>query len=576
MVGNRKILICYLLPLLLTVSTACQGPGATPGGNSSALSRLTISKSAGPRTFNRLMSSDEQTNSITDCLMGRLIRINRQTQKPEAELAERWEMSPDGASLTCDLRKGVLFSDGRPFSADDVIFTMQVLRDPAIGSPSSDILDIDGEPVKVEKIDTHRVRFNFPAPYAGAERLLDGIPILPKHVLERPYQDGKFSESWTLASKPESIVGLGPFKLREYVPGQRVVLSKNRFFWKTDQLGRKLPLLDEIVISIDPDRNTQLLKFIQGETDLLSPVSADDIASLSELEKTGKVDLHDLGPSMIREVLWFNLNDGKQAQSGRPLVAPAKLAWFRDRRFRKAISYAIDREAIASIVFAGKATAQSGFLSQGDKLWNNSEADRYSKNQALSRKLLADAGFRYANGDRLVDPAGRAVTFTLVTNAGNALRQKMSALIQADLDSIGIKVTLAAIESRALLSTINDSFNYEACLLAIVSGDTDPSSHLNVLSSAGFSHWWNPRQKNPATEWEARIDDLMSKQSTALATAERKRLFDEVQMIMSDEQPFIFIASRHLIVAAKKEIGNLKPSLLPDFVLWNCEELYRK
>jgi len=118
--------------------------------------------------------------------------------------------------------------------------------------------------------------------------------------------------------------------------------------------------------------------------------------------------------------------------------------------------------------------------------------------------------------------------------------------------------------------------NYEACLLAIVSGDADPTSHINILSSGGMTHWWRPRQTQPGAAWEARIDDLMKKQMRALDPTERKKLFDEVQAIMADEQPFIFLASRHLIVAARTDVGNLKPALLPDFVLWNCEELYRK
>lgn len=152
----------------------------------------------------------------------------------------------------------------------------------------------------------------------------------------------------------------------------------------------------------------------------------------------------------------------------------------------------------------------------------------------------------------------------------------MSAMIQADLAQLGIKVNSATMESRALLATINDTLNYEACLLAVVSGDADPTSHANILSSAGLGHWWHPRQKKPATAWEARIDELIKQQASAIDPHERKKLFDEVQVILAEQQPFIFLASRHLIVAAKTEIGNLKPALLPDFMLWNCEELIRR
>jgi peptide/nickel transport system substrate-binding protein len=168
------------------------------------------------------------------------------------------------------------------------------------------------------------------------------------------------------------------------------------------------------------------------------------------------------------------------------------------------------------------------------------------------------------------------VTFTLMTNAGNALRQKISALLQADLAKIGIKVNLAFLESKALLARINESFNYEACLLAVASGDVDPNTHLNFLFSHGANHWWHPKQAQPATVWEARLDNLLKQQAVALNPAARKRLFDEAQMIMAEQQPFIMLAARHLLVAAKTDIGNLKPALLNDFVLWNSEELYRR
>jgi len=569
--ARRNVFIYCGLAALALANVSCRK--SEEGRRTSPINRLVISKSAGPRTFNRLLSADEQTNSIGDCLMGRLIHINRQTQQPEAELASSWQVSSDGKTLTCELRRGVKFSDGAPFTSDDVVFTFQVLNDPAVASPAS--FDFDGQPMKVEQLDSHKIRFVFPAPYAAAERLFDGVPILPKHILEPAYREGKFAQAWTLSTPPEQIVGLGPFKLKEQVAGQRVSLARNEHYWKTDSAGRRLPYLDELVFNIDPDRGTQLLKFQQGETDLLSPVNADDVAALTPMEHQGKIKITDLGAGLIREIFWFNLNGGKQ-KNGKPFVDPVKLDWFKDPRFRQAVSYAIDRDAIAKLVFAGKASPQYGFLSSGDKLWLNPDVKKYPYDLERAKSLLAEAGFRSQNGNELLDSQGRPVNFTLMTNAGNAIRQKMSALIQADLARLGIKVNLATLESRALLSVINESLNYEACLLAIVSGDADPTSHVNILSSGGVTHWWRPRQTRPGADWEARIDDLMKRQMRALDPAERKKLFDEVQAIMADEQPFIFLASRHLIVAAKTDVGNLKPALLPDFVLWNCEELYRK
>ena len=564
---TRSLLPLAVLALTADAVSSSQGREGGPrtGG------RLVVSKSAGPRTFNRLLSFDDQTTAITNCMMGSLIRINRQTQQPEAELAESWKTSPDGRTITFRLRPNIKYSDGATLSADDVLFTFQVINDPSVRTAASDQFNFEGRRVEIRKIDLFTVSVTFPIAYASAIRLFDGLPILPRHKLEPVYREGRFEQAWSLSARPDEIVGIGPFKLKAYLPGQRVVLSRNEHYWKTDAAGRRLPYLDEIVFTIDPDRNTQRLRFQQGETDLFSPLASDDLDALAPLERQGKIRLFNLGPSLIREMLWFNLAAGK------PGVDPVKLAWFEDANFRRAISHAIDRQAIVRLAFNEKASPQWGFLSAGDKLWQNPAVATYPHDIPRAFALLSASGFRYDESARtLRDAQGRPVAFTLLTNAGNLLRQKMASLIQEDLARIGIKVTLAFLESRALLSRIDEGANYEACLLAIVSGDADPTSHTNILMSTGPNHWWRARQSRPATAWEARIDQLMNRQMRTPATAARKKLFNEVQAIMAEQQPFIFLASRHLLVAAKSDLGNLKPALLPDFLLWNAEELYRK
>jgi len=509
-------------------------------------------------------------------MMGHLIRINRQTQQAEPELAQSWKISEDGQVLTFNLRAGVKFSDGHPFTADDVLFTFEVLSDPEVNSAVSDVFRLGGKKVTAGKINDYTVRFAFPSVYAAAERLFDAAPILPKHVLEQPYRDGKFQQAWNLSTRPGEIPALGPFKLKTYIPGQRTILTRNANYWKADPTGKKLPYLDEIVFDIDPDKNTRLLKFQKGQTDLLSPVGVEDLNSLSELENDGKIRVVSLGPSLIREIFWFNLNERINPNTQKPVVDPVKLRWFKEERFRQAISHAIDRDAIVRLVFFGRASPLWSFASPGNKAWFNADVKKYPYDLGQAKRLLLDAGFRYGAepAKSLLDPEGNPVEFTLSTNAGNVLRQKMSATIQEDLAKIGIKVHLSFLESRALLANINDSYDYEACLLALVSGDTDPTSEKNFLLSNGTSHWWYPKQSAPATPWEARIDGLMNRQAITRDLNERKRLFDEVQVTLSERLPFIFLVSRHLIVASKSRIGNFKPAHLPDFVLWNCDQLY--
>ncbi|MEP7269929.1 MAG: ABC transporter substrate-binding protein [Acidobacteriota bacterium] len=552
----------------LILDGAAQGVKGKRGG------RLVISKSRVPRSLNRLFASDDPTTSITNCMSGSLIRINRVSQQPEPDVAQSWKVSPDGKRITFTLRPGLKFSDGRPATVDDVVFSFQLINDPKVNAPASDQFNFEGQRVRVEKVDAATIAFVFPTPRAAAIRLFDGIPILPRHILESAYRAGRIEQAWSLSTPPDQIVGLGPFRLKSYVPDQRVILQRNDYYWKTSSSGERLPFLDELVFSIDRERNAQLLKFQQGETDLLSPVNAEELSSLAAIERQGRIKIHDLGPSLIREILWFNLNESKLA-SGRSAVDPVKLSWFKDIRFRQAISHAIDRQSIVKLVFAGRAAPQWGFVSVGDRLWFNSSVAKYPLDTSRSLQLLREAGFTYrADQKLLVDSQGRPVTFTLLTNV-NPLRQKVTALLQNDFAKIGIRVSLATLESGSLLSRVNESFDYESCLLAIVSGDSDPSSQSNVLLSGGAQHWWQPNQVKPATSWEARIDELMRQQMTTVNTAARKRLFDEVQRIMAEQQPFIFLVARNLMISAKTNIGNLRPAQLPDFVLWNCEELFR-
>lgn len=537
--------------------------------------RLVVAQTGGPRSFNRLLTSDQDTAAFSEAIMASLVTINRQTQRVDPMLAERWSLSKDGRVLTLHLRKDVRFSDGRPFTADDVLFTFVVILDDAIRSVAAPRLTMDGKKVRVEKMDTYRVRMTFPQTLAVADRLLDGIPILPRHVLEPYYKKGTLSTAWNLSAVPASIVGLGPFRLKQVTAGQRVVVERNPYYWRRDSKGQPLPYLDEIVFEIIPEKGTQLLKFQQGQLDVLKPLDGQEAAALRDLERKGTVKVFDVGPSLINDVLWFNQDDAKNPKSGKPWIEPYRLRWFQTPAFRQAVSYAIDREAILRVVFGRYAAPSWGPVTPGNRLWYNGSVPRYPYNPHKARSLLEGAQFRYKDA-QLYDRDGHSVTFVLSTNAGNAIRQKMSAMIQQDLAQIGIKVTLAPTDTRTFLNQIDDYHDYEAGLLSLLSGDTDPSAEMNVLLSRGSGHWWHVRQSRPATPWEERIDRLMVEQLHTLDPARRKRLFDEVQFIMAEQQPFIYLSARHLIVAAKTRLANVKPAVLNDFILWNCDELFWK
>lgn len=553
------------LSLLAGVSCARRStaPSAPARGG-----RLVVSQSSGPKTFNPLFAADTDTLAILNCIMSVLVRINRQTGEAEPELAESLTYSPDHTVLTIRLRRGVAFSDGHPLTADDVLFTFEVIYDPALRSSLRDLLDVDGKKIVVEKRDPYTVALTFPRPVAASERLLDSIHILPRHRLEADYRAGRFASLWDLSTPPDQIVGVGPFRLKEYVPGERTVLVRNPHYWKRDPSGQPLPYLDEIILLIVPDRSTRVLKFQQGELDMLSPLTPEEAAMLQPQVAANRIRIYDLGPSLISEVLWFNLNP--RARS----LRPTRLAWFQDVRFRRAVSYAINRQALIDVVFAGKAAPVWGPVPATSR-WFNPQVKTYPYDPDRAKALLAEAGFSDRNGDGILeDRQGNQVTFALMTNAGNAIRERMGLMVQEDLKKVGIGVTFAPIETKTMLERIARGTDYEAGLLAIAAGDTDPSSLRNFLLSSGANHWWNPQQSTPATDWEKRVDELLNEFLTTADQKRRKALFDEVQMILSEQVPFIYLVARDLIVAAKPTVRNLKPGLLQDPLLWNAEELY--
>jgi peptide/nickel transport system substrate-binding protein len=572
---NMKQILCGLTLLVIIPILSCRGtiessaPAGARGG------RLVTAQIAGPKTFNPLFADDSDTITVSNCMQAPLVRINRKTQQTEPELAESAQFSPDGRVFTVRLRPNLQFSDGHPLTADDVVFTFQVIYDPHIPSGVADTLKVGGDKIRVESVDDRTLHFTFPEPYAGAERLFDSVPVLPKHVLEPIYREGKFQEAWGLATPPSQLVTAGPFSLQAYEPGRRTALVRNPHYWKRDAQGNALPYLDGIDFLIVADKSTQLLKFQQGELDALRPLLAQDVQTLQPLVQRGEAVTADLGPSLIAELLWFNLNPGHQPHTDKPYVDPVELKWFSQVKFRQAIALAIDRAAIVDAVFSGKATPLPGFVSPGETQWYDPQLKPYPYDPNQAGELLNQLGLidRDGNGVR-EDDQGHPVQFRLVTNAGNAIREKMGLMIQEDLKNIGIEVHFAPVESKILLGKLSSQFDYEACLFSLNGGDTDPNAKSSFLLSSGNLHWWYPEQKTPATPWEAEIDQLMAQQAKTMNPAQRKKIFDRVQQIMTEQVPAIPLVARNLLIAARHRVGNLKPGIIHDSVLWNAEELY--
>jgi peptide/nickel transport system substrate-binding protein len=497
-----------------------------------------------PKTFNPLLVEEDSSETIRYLTGGVLIRLNRQTQTLEPGLALSWKVSQEGRRITFRLRSGLRFSDGTPFTADDVAYTIKALMDPQLHSPTGDSFRSGEGQVVAQTPASDSVEVTFPAPVAGLERLFDQVAILSAH------------------SPKKEMAVLGPFYVADYSPGSYVLLRRNPNYWKRDKQGNPLPYLDSVRLDIQRNRDIELLRFRRGEIHLINAVDAENF---DRLQKETPAVAHDAGPGLDSEQMWFN-------QVPTAALPEHKRNWFRATEFRKAVSMAINRADLCRIVFAGHAQPAFGPVSPANQFWFNSSLPVPKYDFAGALRLLAHAGFRLEGGI-LRDSSGNRVEFTVITNAGNKSREQMVAMIQQDLSQIGIKVNLVTLDFPSLIERITRTYDYEACLLGLVNTDLDPNSQMNVWLSSAENHQWNPKQSSPATVWEAELDRLMRAQSAAATDKKRKSDFDKVQQIVEEQQPFIYLVNKDAMSAVSPAVIGAAPSVLDPHAFWNVELL---
>ena len=515
-----------------------------------------------PRTFNRLSARDSSTDLVATLTQARLIRINKQTQEVEPWLADRWSADTDGRRLTLHLRPNVVFSDGHPFTSDDVLFSFEAVYDARAASALADSLQVTGKKLGVHAVDAQTVAITFPTPFAPGIRLLDFLPILPRHKLGAALKNGTFASAWGLSTPPSEIAGLGPFVLSEYVPGQRLVFARNPRYWRTLPDGGHLPKLDRVVVEIISDQNAELLRLGAGQLDVTSgEIAPEAYATVKRSADAGRVKIIDLGIGEA-DSLWFNLKPGRFGHDSRA-------AWLQRDELRRAISLAVDRRAFADTVFLGAGEPVYGPETPANKKWYWTGTPVTPHDPAGAKAMLAAVGLTDRNGDgQLEDPHGTPVRFTLVTQKGRPRLERGAAVVREELEKIGVAVDVVALDANAVFERIG-SGEYDAVYFHPSRSDPDPALTPDFWFSAGTAHLWNMAQPKPATEWEARIDDLMTRQSATLDETERKRLFDEVQRIFCEHAPVLYFAAPRVLVAMSSRVVNASPAVALAPVLWS-------
>jgi peptide/nickel transport system substrate-binding protein len=460
------------------------------------------------------------------------------------ELATAWTISNEGKNITFTLRPNIFYSDGTPFTAEDVKYTLQQLMDPALHSPTGDAFRAGDGTVVATVLSPYRITISFPRPVAGVDRLFDQVAIVSAHSPKR------------------ELAALGSYYVADYKPGSYVFLRKNPNFWKHDAAGRQLPYIESLKLEIQSNRDIELMKFMRGEIQLINSLDADYYDRLSQL---APAEVRDAGPSLDSEQMWFN-------QVPAAPVPAYKLKWFQSRNFRLAISLAINRADLCRVVHHGHASPAFGPVSPANKFWFNARLQPLRFDQQAALRLLQQDGFQLSGG-KLRDRDGYAVEFSIATNAGSRPREQMAAMIQQDLRDIGIAVNVVTLDFPSLIQRISQDFNYEAALLGLVNVELDPNSQMNVWLSSSEEHQWNPRQKTPATPWEAEIDRLMKAQASALDDKTRKGYFDRVQEIVADQAPFIYLLNKDSLVAISPLLRGAQPVAVRPQTYWNIERL---
>ncbi|MCL6551735.1 MAG: ABC transporter substrate-binding protein [Firmicutes bacterium] len=536
------------LPDLPNPKVAVDAPElGRPGGT------LVDAQSGEPRTFNPVVITDASSGAVVAPLFDTLVESNYLTGEMEPALAESWTLSPDRRTWTFVLRAGLRWSDGRPLTTDDVAFSLQVIFTRGVQSTAADLLTFKGQPVRWQVLDARRIALSTPAPVGFFLRLVSSVTIVPRHKLQAALARGAaaFNTAWGINTPPRELVGSGPFVLQSYVFGQRAVYRRNPYYWQVDRAGRRLPYLDRYVLLFVRNQDAERLKFLAGEIDLYS-ARPREYAELKAGERAGNYTVYDGPETFSSQYLVFNQNPRG--------LAPPRLTWFQDVRFRRALNHAIDRDTIVKQVYLGRATPAWSPVSIANRLYYNPNVRRYPYDLARAQQLLDEAGFRKGTDGRLRDAQGHPVEFTLSVSAESPDGVAIGNLVRQDFERLGIKVIFTPEPFATLVTKLDNTFRWDAIIIGLT-GDIEPGVARTYWLSSGALHDWNPRQPRPATAWEAEIDRIFEQVAEEVDPARRRALYFRWQEIVAEQVPVMYFTNPKTQPVVRNTLGNTRLGL---------------
>jgi len=479
--------------------------------------------------FLTAVTSDSASHTAAGYVFNGLVRYDRNL-KLEGELAESWEVSPDGRKITFHLRKGVTWHDGKPFTSGDVMFTYRRMIDP--NTPTAYAEDFK-QVTRASNPDPYTFVVEYEKPFAPALASW-GMHILPKHLLET-YPDISRSP---LNKKP---VGTGPFRFVEWKTGEKTVFEANPDYFE----GR--PYLSRVITRVIPDPATMFLELKSGGIDMMG---------LTPLQYTRQTKTEEFRRSFNK---YRYLSFG-YTYLGFRLSHPL----FSDRRVRQAFAYAINKKEIIEGVLFGLGEEATGPYKPGT--WaHNPDVKRYPHDPERAKALLAEAGWKNAGGEGVLEKGGRKFAFTVLTNAGNESRAKTAAIIQQNLAAVGIRMEIRTLEWSAFINEFVDKRKFDAVILGwSISQDPD---QYDIWSSKKTG----PKELNFIGFADAEVDRLLEGGRRTFDIEKRKKAYFRIQEILAEEQPYVFLYYPDSLPVVQKRIHGIEPApagISYNFIKW--------
>jgi peptide/nickel transport system substrate-binding protein len=528
-----------------------------PGG------QIVIATLGDPKSFNLITAAETSSTDILGRVYEGVVDRNPLTLEYEPRLAEKWEIASDNLSATFTMRKGVVWSDGKPITAQDVVYTINdIILNPTkddkdayiLKTNSRDSFRVGDAFMKIELLDDYRFKVTLPSLYAGLLNAMSVAPV-PKHIFEPLIKEkgiGAVNSFWGVDTDVTKVVGSGPFLIEQYVPSQKIVLKKNPTYWMKDAKGQQLPYLDKFVYLVVDNQNTQALKFQSKEIDIYGLRGA-DVATLMPKKQELGFELYNGGPAASTTFFVMNQNPAG-------VKDPVKLAWFNDRRFRTAMAYLIDKETIINNLMFGFGFPQDSFIPTfSPYYWKDAPKAVPQYDPEKAKKLLDEMDLKDRNGDGIREDAkGNRVAFNLITNSGNTVREGVGNLLASEAKKVGVDITFKPGDFNAMVNSLTSTFDWEGIIIGLT-GSVDPISGQNVYPSTGNLHMVEPMQQSARRDWEKDVDKWWDYANLTLDENKRKEGFQKIQEIWLKELPWIYTTNEAAIYGFRSNIGNVKP-----------------